>query len=325
MCQLSFLDLSHSNAAGALCSLAASRTTLAQAALHFQLTPPSTALLPLSRDSPWHARHVLLHPDVLASLETLRQPADQEVSAAGAHAEAVASASYSRPDGTRTPGERADEASSTSSSASAQHGAHSPSSVPMRLRRRLVRALLGITAPITRLHNQHARSSNGAEARQVARDAASSAPAPGARGTSTWQTESELAQQTTALDAPAGTAADNAGSGAAHMGAAVDGPSASIDRAKPTAPPAALSPAEQSPIQLWSWPAIFAFAMQHAAEAQTSPQLAATVWTTAQPQPRPMLPVDTVIMDEAACSTDYIMPCLLVMRPQHMVCGLISS
>ena len=71
--------------------------------------------------------------------------------------------------------------------------------------------------------------------------------------------------------------------------------------------------------QLWSLPAIAADVMAQAEAVQSDRGLVATLWTSAGGLPRPMLPVDTIIMDEAACSTDYVMPCLLVMRPQHLV------
>ena len=59
--------------------------------------------------------------------------------------------------------------------------------------------------------------------------------------------------------------------------------------------------------------------MEEVLVAQLDPQCAATVFSPDSAAATPMLPVDSIIMDEAACSTDFVMPCLLAARPANLV------
>ena len=53
--------------------------------------------------------------------------------------------------------------------------------------------------------------------------------------------------------------------------------------------------------------------------AQRNAQCAGSACSHGAPSSKPLLPVDNIIMDEAACSTDYIMPCLLATLPVNLV------
>jgi hypothetical protein len=52
---------------------------------------------------------------------------------------------------------------------------------------------------------------------------------------------------------------------------------------------------------------------------QQSPEFAATALAAGEEDMPFLLPVDNIIMDEASCSSDYIMPCLLAALPMNLV------
>jgi hypothetical protein len=95
-----------------------------------------------------------------------------------------------------------------------------------------------------------------------------------------------------------------------------------MEFARSLTPPGAYAPARgtrrpdacSSPL-----PDTLADIMRQLAAAQTDARFAGAAWSDPGGAVAHWLPVDNVIMDEAACSTDYITPSLLNMRPQNLV------
>lgn len=89
-------------------------------------------------------------------------------------------------------------------------------------------------------------------------------------------------------------------------------------------PPAATSAAGAAPTRdgrvcAGGVAAMVAAVMADVCRAQRNAQCAGSACSHGTASCKPLLPVDNIIMDEAACSTDYIMPCLLATLPVNLV------
>lgn len=62
--------------------------------------------------------------------------------------------------------------------------------------------------------------------------------------------------------------------------------------------------------------------MAQVSTVQQSPECASTMLVSGDDDMKFLLPVDNIIMDEASCSSDYIMPCLLAALPMNLVRAL---